>query len=510
MMFSRVSTAAILSAFSLAASPALADLSVDDAWAVWQAQARALGLSVTALETREGEALQLGKITFAAGLPMGLGSFALHMAGPRFEPLGDGTVRVVMPERSEIRLNATITGEAPITARFSYEMDGSRVIMRGDTDNVETLWTGTGARMTLTEMQPFADMGEELALEFSLSDYRFTNLTTRDGDLLSIAQNGAYDAFSYSLSMRDDETASGATLSETGSGTGWTFDQSLTLPAAGSSLLELHNAFRAGLRLVGQSRLERMESHQTLMLEGELIGSEDTVTEAYVTDLRLDEGGIDLTASTGRFDAAFFAVGLPVPLAIEGGAVTAGLEMPLLKADNPQGARLTMDISDLVLDDAVWALFDAQGQLPRDPLQVAFDSTAELQVNDELLDIVALMARDGFAGLIDPVSLRLNRFRLSGAGAEMRADGHFTFDREDTQTYPGIPRPDGIVGITLTGANGLIDRLVGMGLVGEDEAMGARMMMGMFMRPAEGEDVLSSEIQMTPEGHVLANGQRLK
>lgn len=44
----------------------------------------------------------------------------------------------------------------------------------------------------------------------------------------------------------------------------------------------------------------------------------------------------------------------------------------------------------------------------------------------------------------------------------------------------------------------------------EDEALGARMMLGMFTTPAEGSDVLTSEIEVKKTGEVLANGQRLQ
>jgi hypothetical protein len=40
--------------------------------------------------------------------------------------------------------------------------------------------------------------------------------------------------------------------------------------------------------------------------------------------------------------------------------------------------------------------------------------------------------------------------------------------------------------------------------------MGARMMMGLFAQPGEGEDTLISTIEMKEDGSVLANGQRIK
>jgi len=40
--------------------------------------------------------------------------------------------------------------------------------------------------------------------------------------------------------------------------------------------------------------------------------------------------------------------------------------------------------------------------------------------------------------------------------------------------------------------------------------MGIRLMTGMFTRPGDGPDALVSEITINEQGHVLANGQRIK
>ena len=62
----------------------------------------------------------------------------------------------------------------------------------------------------------------------------------------------------------------------------------------------------------------------------------------------------------------------------------------------------------------------------------------------------------------------------------------------------------------LTGGNGLLDTLVGLGLLPEEQAMGARMMLGLFARPGDGPDTLVSTIEVKEDGSVLANGQRVR
>jgi hypothetical protein len=49
-----------------------------------------------------------------------------------------------------------------------------------------------------------------------------------------------------------------------------------------------------------------------------------------------------------------------------------------------------------------------------------------------------------------------------------------------------------------------------MGLVPEDQAMAARMMLGLFARPGDGPDTLTSKIEVKGDGAILANGQRLQ
>jgi hypothetical protein len=70
--------------------------------------------------------------------------------------------------------------------------------------------------------------------------------------------------------------------------------------------------------------------------------------------------------------------------------------------------------------------------------------------------------------------------------------------------------PAGTINLMLVGGNGLLDTLVSMGLVPEDQAMGARMMLGLFARPGDGADTLVSEITFQEDGAILANGQRIR
>jgi hypothetical protein len=68
----------------------------------------------------------------------------------------------------------------------------------------------------------------------------------------------------------------------------------------------------------------------------------------------------------------------------------------------------------------------------------------------------------------------------------------------------------GSASFKLAGANTLLDRLISLGLIDQQQAMMARMTLGSAAVPGEGDDVLVSEIELTPEGGIVANGQRLR
>ena len=106
-------------------------------------------------------------------------------------------------------------------------------------------------------------------------------------------------------------------------------------------------------------------------------------------------------------------------------------------------------------------------------------------------------------------SLEITELRAKVGGADLSGTGSFTFDNSDLTTFDGVPAPTGKIDLVLAGGNGLLDKLVAMGLIPQDQAMGARMMMAMFAKPGEGQDVLNSTLEFKDKGF-FANGQRLK
>ena len=105
--------------------------------------------------------------------------------------------------------------------------------------------------------------------------------------------------------------------------------------------------------------------------------------------------------------------------------------------------------------------------------------------------------------------MNVNALQLTVAGADLTGTGAFTFDNTDLETYGGMPKPTGKLALKLVGGNGLMDKLVALGVLPEDQAMSARMMLSMFANPGAGEDELNSELEFK-DGGFFANGQQLQ
>ena len=111
---------------------------------------------------------------------------------------------------------------------------------------------------------------------------------------------------------------------------------------------------------------------------------------------------------------------------------------------------------------------------------------------------------------VEVQDVALQQFNLSAAGAKVTSVGQFQFDNSDLFTVEGIPRPEGQLEIEINGAYDLMDRLIEIGLIQKSEAMGLRMMLSMLTVPGPAKDALKTLIEVTKEGHIIANGQRLR
>ena len=161
----------------------------------------------------------------------------------------------------------------------------------------------------------------------------------------------------------------------------------------------------------------------------------------------------------------------------------------------------------LVVDEEVAAAGPAVPERAHKPLR-----TDEGELAFDMMDPEQMAAvESGQMGMPGEVeSLTINDIEVTAAGASLTGKGGFDFDMQSMMMSGGMMGSEGSIDLRLAGANGLMDKLVSMGLLPEDQVMGARMMLSMFAVPGDGEDVLNSKIEVKKDGQIMANGQRLK
>jgi hypothetical protein len=106
-------------------------------------------------------------------------------------------------------------------------------------------------------------------------------------------------------------------------------------------------------------------------------------------------------------------------------------------------------------------------------------------------------------------ALDITEVKASVAGAELTGAGAFTFDNTDLATFGGMPAPTGKLDLKLVGGNGLLAKLVTMGMLTQDDASGFQMMASMFANTAADKDEMTSSIEFKDKG-LYANGQKLQ
>jgi hypothetical protein len=232
-------------------------------------------------------------------------------------------------------------------------------------------------------------------------------------------------------------------------------------------------------------------------------------TEGSSLDVAASKDSIayDSTATGVALEATSAAMPMPITLSLAEYGLN--VEMPLSKTGAPAPWAMGINLTDLALNEEVWAMFDPQGMLSHDPATVRLDLTGTATALFDVMDPAQAEAMAAAPMPIEVNSVNLGDLTIAFGGAEVTGTGAFTLDNTDLTTIPGMPKPTGAVDLQLNGVNKLIDTLVSMGLMPEDQVMGARMMLGMFTT-AVGDDQLTSRLEVTEDGQILANGQRLQ
>lgn len=493
---------------ALSAGAAQADVTAADVWADWKGYLASSGYEVTGDESQSGDALTVSDITLSMDIPEEDTSIAVNMGEVTFTDNGDGTVSVSVPSNLPMEVMVSSPDAEEVTVGLEYNTTDLEMTVSGDPDDLLYNYTAAEVAMILGDVVVEGESVDAGTVEFRIADVAGTT-TMKIGDLRMSDQKMTTGPVNYIVDVADPEGGSGAFLIK-GQFAGMTVAADGALPLdmdPGNFAASIENGFDVSATI---SYSDGSSEFTVVDPPNETQGT--TSSDGGKITVAMGDDGLTYDLSSSNMQLNMTGGEIPLPIEVAFGEAGFNLTMPIAESEEEQDFALGLTLADFTMSDMIWGIFDPAGQLPHDPATIDVDLTGTAKLFFDLFDPEQMEAAEsgelGMPGELN--TLDINTLTVSAAGAELTGDGAFTFDNTDLETFDGMPAPDGTVELTLTGANGLLDTLISMGLVPEEQAMGVRMMMGMFAVPGDGEDTLTSTIEVNSDGQVLANGQRLR
>ena len=500
---------------TLIAVPVMADVTADDVWNTFSTYYQAVGLKVEATEVRTDNRLALSNLKISADFPFDLGSFTATTTGFELVENDDGTVDFVVPDNMPIAIAITLPEDIFATATIDYRLTGYKAQAEGDPGEFMISAQLDSAVMEISSLNVSApkakDLDFDLALTLSIRDIAGETKFAM-GDMLVVSQSMSYGAMEMKGHFTGKDAGAGDIVS--------TMDMALInmqssstaiIPASGINLLELPAQLRDGMSFLVSTGVQQQVSSQRVTANGNLVSDQSTNVENSMTTFGFSKDGALIDSEAENYVIDYSMPELPFPIQLSASYVAAKMGLPLLKSDDEQRFTYLLDLKDITMADGLWNQFDPTATLPRAPANLLLDLSGEGRLFYDLVDFEAMRkAFEEGSKIGEPTSVTLNGMDISAVGAQLTGTGAFTFDNNDLSTFDGLPAPSGTASLRMSGLNALMDNLVQMGLLENDAAFGARMGLGLFTVVGDGDDTLASDIEVKPDGQILANGVRIK
>lgn len=484
----------------LMSGTAHAALTADQVWQSWKNAGAMIGLEVAAAtENNSDGVLTLNGVSIGpVGVP------GLTISDMVLTEQSDGTVTIV----PGAEIGASMTGDTEGSVKITH--DGLTLIAREADGGMAYDYSAAKLDVAYDSSYPGMSIDGSEALNVTASGtFGFVNLTGLYSDtpgsnrvfgLDIMADTLAYNTVSDDPSMEMKQT----TASETA---GVEVSLDFTLPSsialiAIASPADFIQAMNEGLALTFSSK--QGDSAGTMNQENPYMpmslimkagaGEATAVFNKDMLSITSTAAGLEIESAPGL---------MPVPVKITSGPMEFSMLSPVIAAETAGDYGFVLKLSQFSVNEEAWAMFDPAGGLSREAADIAIDISGKTK-----LDIVGMAAAEetgAMPSMPAPESLDINELAVKVAGATLLGNGAFTFDNST-----GMPMPLGEANVTVTGAEALITGLIGTGLITEEDAMGARMMMGMFMAPGANPDELTSKIEAKEGFAIFVNGQQIQ
>ncbi|WP_300032725.1 DUF2125 domain-containing protein [uncultured Roseobacter sp.] len=500
MYYLKNSLAAAAAGFFIAA-PATADITADDIWNDIGAYMAGIGYQISGTETREGSTLTIRNISVTGSLGEDAGAMRMELDDIALTETDDGAVSIGLPSVFPVVTEFTAPDGESVTSMVEYRQTGlsarasgtpAEIVYDYDADTISFLTSG-----------PEVDGKSLYNAEGTASN--ITGTTT-----MKLAASRMYDqkmqAGGATYLIRFSDAVGDGQGRLTGDIGALSFEGVSDLPAIVADPLNMSEMLERGFSTDGEMRMGAA-THQVVSSGSAGEFDLSLASDSTVFDIAMSAEGIRYEGTQNDVVARYQGSAYPFPFGFAAESTGFSMGMPLRESEEPADFSAVLKLEGLTMDDFLWSIFDRGGALPRDPATLIIDLAGKARVLFDFLDPASIAAAgENGEAPADIESLDVRELRLDLAGAELTGQGSFTFPETDMP----VPRPVGGLDLSLKGGNGLLDKLVAIGLMPEEQAMGARMMLGLLAVPGDAPDTLNSRIEMNEQGHIIANGQRIQ
>ncbi len=499
------------------AVPASADVTPQQVWDELGAYLAGFGYTVTGTETADGDTLTISDFAMRMDMPEEDGNLTLAADEIVLTDLGDGSVSVTFPESMPVTMAVDPADGEAVDVRLDYTQTALDFIVSGTPEEMVYDYTAQSMGLALSEL---VVEGEPVSRDMARFDIAMSGLegtsTMATGEMRKFAQDMTIAELRYDVAFSEPEPEAG----EPGAGDAGmgrfsgrmedlSFEGATTLPiemVPGDTVA----MFESGVAGEGVFAHSGGSMAFAVTEAGQTTTGETSTASAEIS-VALSGDAVTYEVQAMEMALTMSSPDLPFPVAAQMAENSFNMTIPLAKAETPQDVALGLTLGGFTMSDMLWNIFDPKETLPRDPATVSVDLVGTVTPFINLFDPEAMATLEETGGVPGELnSLTLRDLTVEAVGTSLDGSGDFTFDNNDLTTYDGMPAPSGTVTLMLDGGNALIDRLIEMGLLAQQDAMGARMMMSMFAVPGTGEDSLTSTIEVKGNGQILANGQRIR
>ena len=500
MTYSTGMRSAVCLAALIAGSAANADVTAAQVWEDWKSQLALYGednVTIGAEETSSGTVTirDLGVRFSDAEV-----TAETVMNTITFNEQSDGSVRVTMDESYPI----TITGNDGVVVTIVVSQQNMEMIVSGEVDAMDYAITADQYKIALQDVVD-GDVTFTGDVEFAMNDVDLAYNTTLD-DMRRISYDGTIESVDI---LVDFQIPGGNGEYFTGGGkmVGLQTQAEMAIPLD-ANFEDPDNMLTDGFSVAGGYVVESGDYVFDVNAEGDQASGSISMGSTTLTG-EMNNRTVGYNSKTNDIAMNFLSSDFPLPIELSLAEYGINFMMPTGVAEEASGFALGFDLVDLAISDTIWDLFDAGSVLPRAPATIQLALSGQARALFDMFDPAQQDAMDSVEMPYELESVQIDRLNINAAGAALMGEGAFTFDNTDMQTFAPLPRPEGEARVEITGFNRLLDNLVAIGLVPEQDIMGARMMMGMFAR-STGDDQMETSVEILPSGQVNVNGNRVR